>query len=238
MPSDRPILTPRLVVGLFILALGTLFLLDNLKLAEARHIVPYLWPAGFIALGITTVLRRWGGRGWAWGLVWIVAGVWLLGDQLGIVHFNFWELFWPLMLLLVGASFVWRAIAGPSSSSSSCSSSSGANSDDVVNLFAMMAGNERRNSSAAFRGGDVSAFMGGCALDLRQAQLADGEAVIDLFAFWGGIELKVPEEWEVVSKVMVLMGGVEDKTKPRVGAVKGRLVLRGLALMGGIEISN
>src|SRR5690349_2693828 len=159
MPADRPILTPRLVVGLFILALGTLFLLDNLKLAEARHILPYLWPAGFIALGITTVLRRWGGRGWAWGLVWIVAGVWLLGDQLGIVHFNFWELFWPLMLLLVGASFVWRAIAGPASSS--CSNAGGANSDDVVNLFAMMAGNERRNSSTAFRGGDVSAFMGG-----------------------------------------------------------------------------
>jgi len=236
MPGDRSILTPRLVVGLFILALGTLFLLDNLHLADARHVLPYLWPAGFVALGITTVLRRWGSRGWAWGLLWIVAGVWLLGDQLGIVHFNFWELFWPLMLLVLGASFVWRALAGPRATS--CRKGSDANSDDVVNLFAMMAGIERRSSSQAFRGGDVSAFMGGCALDLRQAQLADGEAVIDLFAFWGGIELHVPEDWDVVSKVMVLMGGIEDKTKPRVGPARGRLVLRGLALMGGIEIGN
>ncbi len=234
MPSDRPILTPRLVVGLFILALGTLFLLDNLQIAEARHLVPYVWPVGFIALGITTVLRRWGSPTWPWGLVWIVAGVWLWADLMGLVRFNFWELFWPLLLLLLGASFVWRALAGPRTG---CSGAA-ANSDDVVNLFAMMAGNERRNSSTAFRGGDISAFMGGCALDLRQAQLADGEAVIDLFAFWGGIELKVPEDWEVVSKVMVLMGGIEDKTRPRLGAARGRLVLRGLALMGGIEVSN
>lgn len=235
MPGDRPLLTPRLVVGVFILALGTLLLLDNLHLANARQVLPYLWPAGFVALGVTTVLRRWGTRGWGWGLVWIVAGVWLLGDQLGIVHFNFWELFWPLMLLLVGASFVWRAIAGPTGGGCGARQS---NSDEVVNLFAIMAGNEQQNSSQAFRGGDVSAFMGGCALDLRQAQLAGGEAVLDLFAFWGGIELRVPEDVEVVSKVVVFMGGIESKTKPRVGAPRGRLVLRGLALMGGIEITN
>jgi predicted membrane protein len=233
MPGDRPLVTPRLIIGLFILATGALFLLDNLHLAEARVVLPYLWPAGFLTLGVVTVLRRC--HGWAWGLVWIVAGVWLLGDQLGIVRFNFWEMFWPLTLLAVGAMFVWRAIAGPRASARAAAE---ANSDDVVNVFAMMAGNERRNSSTAFRGGDVSAFMGGCALDLRQAQLADGEAVLDVFAFWGGIELKVPEDWEVVSKVMVLMAGIEDKTKPRVGPAKGRLVVRGLALMGGIEIAN
>src|SRR6476646_3059925 len=116
MTTDRRMLTPRLVVGLFVLALGTLFLLDNLGLADARHAVRYLWPIGFMAMGVSVVLRRWGGRGWPRGLAWIVAGVWLLGDNLGLVTLRFWDLFWPLLLLALGASFVWRALVGPRAS--------------------------------------------------------------------------------------------------------------------------
>ena len=234
MTTDRRMLTPRLVMGLFVLALGTLFLLDNLGLADARHAVRYLWPIGFMAMGVSVVLRRWGGQGWPWGLAWIVAGVWLLGDNLGLVTLRFWDLFWPLLLLALGASFVWRALVGPRASAS-CQAGT---SDDVVSLFAMMAGNERKSSSQEFRGGDISAFMGGCSLDLRQARIADGEAILDTFAFWGGIEIKVPEDWEVVSKVVPIMAGYEDKTKPRVGVATHRLVIRGLAIMGGVEVSN
>jgi hypothetical protein len=55
---------------------------------------------------------------------------------------------------------------------------------------------------------------------------------------WGGIEIRVPEDWTVVSKVVPVMAGVEDKTRPPQGATAHRLVLRGLALMGGVEIKN
>ena len=34
------------------------------------------------------------------------------------------------------------------------------------------------------------------------------------------------------------MGGVEDKTRPPQAATAHRLTLRGMALMGGVEIKN
>jgi hypothetical protein len=34
------------------------------------------------------------------------------------------------------------------------------------------------------------------------------------------------------------MGGVEDKTRPPQGAMAHRLVLRGFAIMGGVEVRN
>ena len=73
----------------------------------------------------------------------------------------------------------------------------------------------RRWDGSPFRGGEMTAFMGGCELDLRQAEMAPGEdATIDVFAVMGGHEIRVPETWAVVTKAVPIMGGVEDRTRP------------------------
>ena len=59
-----------------------------------------------------------------------------------------------------------------------------------------------------------------------------------MFAMWGGIEMRVPEDWTVSRRVTPLLGGVEDKTRPPQGASAHRLMLRGFAIMGGVEIKN
>ena len=107
----------------------------------------------------------------------------------------------------------------------------------TMSVMAIMGGVTRGNNSRAFRGADVFAFMGGCELDLRKAAI-NGEAVIDVFAMWGGIEIRVPEDWTVVSHVVPLMGGVDDKTRPPQTATAHRLTLRGFVLMAGVEIKN
>ena len=79
--------------------------------------------------------------------------------------------------------------------------------------------------------------MGGCEIDLRHAKIAGSEAVFDAFAMWGGVEIKVPEDWAVENRGMGLLGGFVDSTR-RPAEPKGRLVLSGLAIMGGVEAKN
>jgi hypothetical protein len=111
------------------------------------------------------------------------------------------------------------------------------NDNSTMTVVAVMAGVSRGNNSRAFRRADLFAFMGGCEIDLRKAAI-NGEAVVDVFCMWGGIEIRVPEDWTVVSRIVPLMGGVEDKTRPPQAATAHRLTLRGMALMGGVEIKN
>ena len=79
--------------------------------------------------------------------------------------------------------------------------------------------------------------MGGIELDLRGASTAGGEAIIDVFAMWGGIEIKVSPDWSVSNQAIAIMGGVEDKSKATSDA-RHRLIVRGFVLMGGVEIKT
>ena len=109
--------------------------------------------------------------------------------------------------------------------------------DESVSEVAVWAGKQRRVASPAFRRGDLTAVMGGVELDLRAAATANGDALIDVFVMWGGIEIWVPPDWVVVNKVGVLMGGVEDKSTGTRDA-RHRLTVRGFVVMGGLEVKT
>jgi hypothetical protein len=239
-------MTPRLVFGLTVMVLGLLLTLDNLGVIEARNYLRF-WPVVLIAMGLSRFLQppEVCPRGPA--LVWIGVGALFLLNTLGVVRIR---QLWPLVLLLLGGSMVWRALTAPSRPRrevvATVVTTAGLDrgepapavtSDPYITTFALMGGVTRGSNSQDFRGGEAVAVMGGCEIDLRKARIQGGEAVIDTFALWGGIEIYVPEDWEVVNKGTAVMGGFEDKSR-RPAEPKGRLVVTGFALMGGVEIEN
>lgn len=222
--------TPQLLVGLIVIAVGVLFTLDNLGITEADQYLRY-WPAGLIAVGLLKLAQSRDGMGGAFGgFMFALAGTWLLLEQIEVVRLSFWDL-WPVLLVMFGGYLVWQGYSGRQQRAAS------GDANSVVSGLAVLGGVARGNNSRAFRGGNLTAVMGGCELDLRQAAI-DGEAVLDVFAMWGGIEIRVPEDWTVVGRVTPLLGGFDDKTRPAQGASAHRLVIRGFAIMGGIEVKN
>jgi hypothetical protein len=63
-------------------------------------------------------------------------------------------------------------------------------------------------------------------------------ARIDVIAFCGGIEIYVPPDWTVTSKIATLLGGFTDKRRPTTTLPTKTLILDGFAVMGGIEVKN
>ena len=236
LPQERPVTTRRgptaqVVFGVMIVILGVLFTLDNLDLIHAGDYLRY-WPAGLVAVGLLKIYHAArDGHGWFGGLAFILIGAWMLLNGVLYFRINARELF-PLLLVLLGTYMVWRGFGGQRRERSSDGHSS-------FSALAIMGGVARRSSSQAFQGADLTAVMGGCEIDLRQASISPGtEAIIDIFAFWGGIDIKVPEDWTVVTRAMPLMGGVEDKTRAPQGAATKRLIIRGIVVMGGVVIKN
>jgi predicted membrane protein len=229
---SRPRFTPQVLFGLIVIVVGVLFTLDNLNVLDAGEYLRY-WPAGLVAIGALKLWQaRQQGYGWFGGLFFVVLGTWMLLARVVYIRIDISQV-WPLAFVLLGGLLVWRGFR------SGGRSAAGMDSNAHMSALAVMAGIARGNNSPAFKGADLTAVMGGCEIDLRQASIAPGEeAVIDVFAFWGGIDIRVPEDWTVVSRVTPLMGGLEDKTRPSQAASGKRLQVRGVAIMGGIVIKN
>jgi hypothetical protein len=87
-----------------------------------------------------------------------------------------------------------------------------------------------------YRGGNVVAVMGGQTIDLMDADIATSPAVLDVFTWWGGVEIFVPDHWEVVSEVTPVMAGFEMKRGRAAGNPDKRLIIRGAAVMAGIDV--
>jgi predicted membrane protein len=252
-------MTSQLVFGLLVIVVGVLFTLDNLGITQAETYLRY-WPIGILAIGLVKLSQAQGGRGAIAGLIFTIAGLWLLLEETGLVRLSFFDM-WPVVLVILGGYMVWQglrardqpAAAPPAQGDppwgdvnarvsaifpeSEPSAVPAPDNNSRVNAMAILGGVTRGNNSSAFRRADLVAIMGGCELDLRKAAI-NGEAVIDVFAMWGGIEIRVPEDWTVVSEITPLLGGVEDKTRPPQSATAHRVTLRGFAIMGGIEIKN
>lgn len=239
-------LTPRLIFGLAVMIVGALLTLDNLGLLEARTFLRF-WPLAPIAVGLVKLSRPHEAGDRSAGFFWLGLGGLFLLSSLGVLQIR---RLWPLVLLFVGASMVRRALTGVGeektrvatavvewSTSDAAAPAAKMTGDAFMSCFALMGGVTRGTNSQDFRGGDVTAVMGGCEIDLRRARIGGEEAVIDTFALWGGIEIYVPEDWEVVNRGFALMGGFEDSTK-RPAEPKGRLIVTGFALMGGVEVKN
>jgi predicted membrane protein len=223
-------LSARLIIGLIVIGLGVLFFLGTMGIVETRSVWRF-WPAAFIAIGLVKVLTPGGMAARVFGGVIALFGTLLLLDRLEYLHFS-WHRMWPLALVFLGITIVWRALAGDRFADGLTDASA------TMNTVAIMGGVNRRNTSQAFRGGEITAIMGGAELDLSQATPVPEGAVLELFAMWGGIEIQVPGDWTVENRVTPLMGGAEDSRKIVGSDGRKRLILKGLAIMGGIEIKN
>jgi predicted membrane protein len=234
------VMTPRLIIGLAIALFGVVLVLDRLNLVVADQALQ-LWPAVIVAVGALMFAQSRQVGGGINGVIVMIVGAWLLLNTLGIVRVGFWEMFWPMVLIGIGSALVSQAFRRRTREAS------GADSDNTLAVFAVMSGIKRVSTAARFRGGEITALMGGAQLDLRQATIPPGEeAALDIFVIMGGCEIVVPSSWSVVTPLVPVMGGIEDKRlAPLPGGAESiggnpapRLVLRGLVLMGGIEIKS
>jgi len=106
---------------------------------------------------------------------------------------------------------------------------------DEVRLVAILNGIEMKSRAQAFRGGSMFTWLGGIAVDLRDAQLGQ-DAHLEVGSLFGGIALRVPTGWRVEADVQTLGGGVAVDVPEPDDAEAPTLRISGFSAFGGIAV--
>jgi predicted membrane protein len=193
----------RAFVGLIVTVFGVLLLLESTGAADTGGVWQYL-PSVFIVLGLYRLVRN-GFKNLIGPLVMIVIASLV---QLSFLGFDVWDSAWPVIIIIVGVSI----LLGGTRARGRRRSGSGHNISDSnrVGPTAILGGTEERNRSKDFQGGQVTVFMGGVELDLREAEVIEKPARIELTVVMGGVEIYLPSHWVVKKDVLPIMGGVNE----------------------------
>jgi len=220
--QQQPKLSVKFVVGVFFTLLGILLTLDNLDLADADRFLPY-WPLFLIAIGLMKLRDR---DNRIPAIFAIAAGALLLLFTTDWVRFSIFDL-WPVALIVAGLAILAKAFGFRVPALA-------AQSDSTI--LAILGVRKEKVTSRNYRGGRIIAFLGGCELNLTQADMENGPAELEIITLMGGVEIKVPEGWEVTGNMLPVMGGADIRTKAAPGGRK--LVVNGVVVMGGVEIKS
>jgi hypothetical protein len=212
----------KLVLGLFFATLGVVMTLDNLNLFDPYPYLRY-WPVIFIVVGALKIGDV-TSRGMA--IASIVAGVVLLSWTTRWLRFSVFDL-WPLVLIGAGVMIVLQAFGIRRGTQSQTSGSTWA---------AILSPRKISVDSRDFTGGRIIAIMGGVDLDLTGAEIANGPAIIEILVIVGGSSIRIPDGWEVVGDTVPFMGGMDIKTRSK--RTGRQLILRGLIVMGGLDVKD
>jgi len=245
--------------GLAVVLVGVSCLLNNMGVIPFNPVVRF-WPVLLILFGIMNVLTQ---SGRFFGFLLILAGAFLQLNKLGLTHLTFADM-WPLVLIAVGLLLMWAsletrgfvnakrrfvdnvrqqmggAVAGAVGGATTGSTNV---PPGGLNAVAIFGGCERRISTKNFQGGKATAVLGGIELDFRDADIdsENGEAILEINCVLGGVEIRVPESWQVHSRSVPVLGGYEDTSRQAVEPPGGKtktLVVTGMVVLGGVEIRN
>lgn len=222
--------------ALIFIAGGGIFLLRNFGMLDFNIPVKLIsWRLIPLIIGINALLRK----DYINGIIAItVAVIFYIPDFLTQAERTQYYKLWPLLLVGVGLTILAKYMFPDQFNN--CGTRQLTEDQNFVNESNIMAGSSSKFVTKDFTGGKVTCIMGGSELNLTEADLMNN-ATLRVFIMMGGMELRIPKEWNVKLNLFPIMGGVDDKiTKfPENVVDKSKvLVLTGYVIMGGIEIKR
>jgi predicted membrane protein len=220
--------------GLVILGYKTQFITP-----EVFHMI-FNWQMLLIAIGFVSLAKTGNNVG---GYILLIVGTFFIIPEFVDIPWETRQLFLPALLIGIGLIVLFKGFRG-TKYNSKAKKFNGNNIDindtDMINDSHIFSGGEFHITSDNFKGGKISAIMGGGKYNLRNAKLAEGVQVIDVSLIFGGVELQIPAEWDVKVEVTSIFGGFSNKNigiTPET-STSGKLIIKGSAIFGGGELKR
>lgn len=225
----------RYFFGIILILLGAGFLADQLGYFELGDIISTYWPMVLIVAGLTGLFDKKSSK--VGNLIVLALGILFQLNRLNYLEIEVFKLFWPVVLIIIGLNILFtKGVKHHHVKVDVDKWSTNVVDDATVDSFVIFSGLETNNQSQEFKGGKLTAIFGGIELNLTGATLNNNEAFIEATSLFGGIDIFVPNDWNVKMSGTPIFGGWTNKTRPNSDPNAPVLVVRCTTIFGGIEI--
>lgn len=216
----------NIILGLILIAIGVVWGLVALDIFQFEIFFDGWWTLFIIIpcfVNIFTETEKMP------SIIGTLVGVMLLLACQDIISFDIlYKLIWPFILVIVGISLLFKTTANQKF----IEKTKGLKQDSQ-NCCATFGGQEM-NVTDNFEGTNLDAIFGGIDCHLEKA-LIKHDVLIKATAVFGGIDLFVPDDVNVVISSTSIFGGVDNK-KISEKAHKKTIYVKALCLFGGVDI--
>lgn len=166
-------------------------------------------------------------------IIGLLIGIGLLLACQDVIDFSMvWKLLLPLILVVIGLSFVFKDVFTRKVSEEIKKVNQEKNKDSEY--CATFSAQNVEFDNETFKGSDLTAVFGGVKCDLTKA-IIENDVVINATSVFGGIDILVPENVKVKIKSSSIFGGVDEKRKS--DTTEGHTIyVNATCIFGGVDI--
>ncbi len=245
----------KMILGVILILIGIAVLGDQFTDTDIWSMIWKYWPVLIIYWGLENFFSKKHNK--YFSIVLTVLGILFLIGNLNITTLRWYDFIFPTLLIALGIRIIlpskWYQLKKDKKDAYSdfviidketlkngihIDNSKG---EDYIDKYNVFSGYETKIVSQQFKGGEVGSIFGGAEIDLREADLNDKKARIELYAIFGGVDLIVPRKWKIYVNGTPIFGGVNNSTifESDGNADEIRtLYIDAFAIFGGIDIKN
>ena len=216
-----------IIVGILFLGRNMGFVSDYLF-----HIL-VSWQMLLVVIGLVQLIKR----NFIGGLILIAVGTYfLLPVEYGL------GTYWPILLIVIGIGILFRLTKKDRcfhDFKNHAREETVSEGDGFVKSDVTFGGVKHIVLEPVFKGADLDVTFGSITLDLRKTTLESEYTYIRVDVSFGGVELFVPNNWNIIVEADTTLAGIEEKRFVSSQIDEShKLVIRGDITFGGLEIKS
>ena len=219
-------------IGILIIFIGIIALVNEMNLGFQIE-YDLIWPMMLIIFSVYMMIKN--KRFSFWYSVFGFIGIWYSLYYFDIVTANLENYFWPIILIILGCAIISNKASWNKKVVDLSKTCAIEGKDGRLNFNGIFGGVTERIRNNDFKGCIVNAIFGGAELDLRDVKIKDN-VVIDANSIFGGIDLIMPEDYNVVVNSFAVFGGNDNKINRAFDEKKKTIYINCVSIFGGADI--
>ncbi len=222
----------NLIWGIVLVTIGIIFGLNELNITNINIFFDGWWTLFII---VPCVIGLFNDDEKTGSIIGILIGIILLLGCQAIITFDLvWKLMLPLVLIVIGLSFIFKDTFNSKINKEIKKINENKTKDG--GYCSTFSSQKVSFSDEEFNGTDVSAIFGAVEIDLTDA-IIKKDVVINASAVFGGIDIRVPKNMKVKIKSNSIFGGVSEKRRNiKETSSSQTIYINASCMFGGVEI--